>query len=199
MQGRVHDVCGYLSIHRLQLLQQRHNLLEPHRMHLQHHPRVRHEQRHSCRLRGRCVYLLARSNACTHAHQAYQPMSSTAAAAQITPNTGLMYVSLGTAANLRGWVDELKFYDHALSAQEVQLLYAASASNDLPIASIGFDSSRSSRCCEFYRRLTTLSCPLRRGAQATLRTCPSRRRRRFKWKARVLTSGSPTPAIPARS
>ena len=68
MQSRVHDICGYLSIHRLQLLQQRHNLLEPHRMHLQHHPRVRHEQRHSCRLRSRCVYPLARSNARTHTH-----------------------------------------------------------------------------------------------------------------------------------
>jgi hypothetical protein len=69
-------------------------------------------------------------------------MSSTAAAAQITPNTEIMYVSRSSAGNMRGWVDELKFYDHALSAQELQLLYTASASNDLPIASIGFDSSR---------------------------------------------------------
>jgi hypothetical protein len=59
-----------------------------------------------------------------------------AAAQQISPSADSLYVG-ATSNSLRGYVDELKFYDHALTEQQLQRLYNAVAANDVPVATVG--------------------------------------------------------------
>jgi hypothetical protein len=59
-----------------------------------------------------------------------------ASASQISPSSGSVYVGY-TSDSLRGYLDELKFYDHALTQQQLALLTGAVATNDPPTAAIG--------------------------------------------------------------
>jgi hypothetical protein len=64
----------------------------------------------------------------------------------VSPSTNTLTASYSSSP-LNGYIDELKFYDHALSAQQLRLLVTGVAANDVPSATIG---TRSSQRCVFY-------------------------------------------------
>ncbi|ELR10938.1 GTPaseactivator protein for Ras-like GTPase [Acanthamoeba castellanii str. Neff] len=78
-----------------------------------------------------CVYNT--THVCV-AHNACTPAS----AQQISPSADSLYVG-ATSNSLRGYVDELKFYDHALTEQQLRRLYNAVAANDVPFATVDIE------------------------------------------------------------
>jgi hypothetical protein len=58
-----------------------------------------------------------------------------ASAPQITTSSLQLYAGL-TTDSLRGYMDELKFYDHGLTPGELELLNKGTAANDAPAATI---------------------------------------------------------------
>jgi hypothetical protein len=62
----------------------------------------------------------------------------------VSPSSNTLTASYSSNP-LRGYLDELKFYDHALSAQQLQLLYSGVAANDAPTATIGTRSNQRHR------------------------------------------------------
>jgi hypothetical protein len=59
----------------------------------------------------------------------------TAAAPQITTASPQLYVGL-PSDSLKGYIDELKFFDHGLTPKELALLFGATRANDAPAANI---------------------------------------------------------------
>lgn len=60
-------------------------------------------------------------------------MGDAADGQQVSPVAGRVYLGY-TDNSLRGVMDEVKFYDHALTSEQLSLLYNGQRVNDIPLS-----------------------------------------------------------------